>query len=54
MHVERDDCRAKYWLDPVRLHDSAGFAPAELGSIEKLVRERVDQLRKAWDDFFTD
>ena len=52
MHVERDDCRAKYWLEPVRLDDSSGFGPAELGKIEVLVTQNVELLRKAWDDFF--
>lgn len=30
MHVARDDCRAKVWLDPVQLHDSTptGKSPA--------------------------
>ena len=52
VHVERDDCRAKYWLEPVRLDDSSGFGPAELGKIEVLVTQNVELLRKAWDDFF--
>jgi Domain of unknown function (DUF4160) len=52
VHVERDDFRAKFWLDPVRLHDSTGFARHELGRIEKVVDQHRDQLRKAWDDFF--
>jgi hypothetical protein len=53
VHVARDDCRAKVWLDPVQLHDSTGFGRAELGTVEELVAEHVAQLRKAWDDFFT-
>jgi hypothetical protein len=54
VHVERDDCRAKFWLDPVRLHDSAGFRAPELRQVESLVDEHADELRKAWDDHFTD
>jgi hypothetical protein len=52
VHVARDDCRAKVWLDPVQLHDSTGFGRAELGKVEQLVAEHADVLRKAWDDFF--
>ncbi|HLE35638.1 MAG TPA: DUF4160 domain-containing protein [Candidatus Acidoferrales bacterium] len=52
VHVVRDDCRAKFWLDPVRLDDSAGFGRTELGTIEALVTEHATLLRKAWDDFF--
>ncbi len=54
VHVERDDCHGKFWLDPVRLHDSVGFRGPELGALEAQVAARADQLRKAWDDYFTD
>jgi hypothetical protein len=53
VHAERDDCRAKLWLDPVRLHDSTGFRAPELRQIESLVEQHADELRKAWDDHFT-
>lgn len=36
-HVERDSCEAKFWLDPVRLARSHGFAAKELRTIEKLI-----------------
>ncbi len=26
IHVERDDCEAKFWLDPIRLERSHGFS----------------------------
>ena len=52
VHIEREECRAKVWLDPVRLQHSTGFGRPELGKIEALVREHADQLRKAWDDYF--
>jgi hypothetical protein len=35
--VERDASRAKFWLDPVRLARSGGFAAAELREVERLV-----------------
>jgi len=53
VHVERDEARAKFWLDPVRLHDSSGFRGPELGKVQTLVQEHAHQLRKAWDDHFT-
>ncbi|MDX2193231.1 MAG: DUF4160 domain-containing protein [Gemmatimonadales bacterium] len=52
VHVERDAAHAKFWLDPVRLEDSAGFGRPELGMLERLVWERAAELRRAWDDFF--
>jgi hypothetical protein len=50
--VARDDCRAKVWLDPVRLYDSTGFGRAELAKVEQLVVAHATELRKVWDDFF--
>jgi hypothetical protein len=52
VHVERDDCRAKFWLDPVRFDNSYGFRPVELRGIHALIEEHATQLRKAWHEFF--
>lgn len=54
MHVERDDCYAKCWLDPVRVEKSSGFKPSELVRIEELVGQNAVQIREAWDEFFSD
>jgi len=39
VHVERDDAEAKFWLDPVRLERSHGFAAKEINKVKKLVVE---------------
>ena len=52
VHVERDDKRAKYWLDPVRLHESGGFRNAELNGIASVVEENHDILLRAWREYF--
>lgn len=52
IHVERDENRAKFWLDPVRLQDSGGFRGPELGRITGLVREHRASLLGAWNEFF--
>lgn len=52
VHVDRDDSMAKFWLDPVRLQTSRGFKSQELNKIGKIVEERREQLRRAWDDYF--
>ena len=54
MHVERDANRAKLWLDPVRLAESGGFGRAEIRRVEALVRDNANQLRRAWDEYFTE
>jgi hypothetical protein len=30
IHVEREDNRAKFWLDPVRLQEGGGYRAGEL------------------------
>ncbi len=52
VHVERDDSEAKFWLDPVRLQRSHGFAASEFRTIEKLVLEHRQQLLDSWHEFF--
>jgi hypothetical protein len=52
VHVAREQAQAKFWLDPVRLVESAGFGRAELADIERVVQQHAEALRKVWDDFF--
>jgi hypothetical protein len=54
VHVERDHDEAKFWLDPVRLADSAGFGRVELGRLERLVRENEAELLRRWHVYFAD
>jgi hypothetical protein len=53
VHVERDDSKAKFWLDPVRLEGSGGFRGIELTRLTAMVEEHSDQLRSAWDEYFS-
>lgn len=52
VHVERDECEAKYWLDPIRLARSHGFSAKELNSVEKLVESNQQLLLDRWNEFF--
>jgi hypothetical protein len=52
VHVEREDKVAKFWLDPVRLHRSAGFSRTEVGRIQKLVSNHRTELLEAWNAYF--
>ena len=52
IHVERDDNVVKFWLDPVRLQSSGGFARVEITRIEKLVNEHQSELLEAWNEYF--
>ena len=52
VHVERDDCEAKFWLDPVRLERSRGFRRKEINRIRELVEEHREQLLEGWNEYF--
>jgi hypothetical protein len=54
VRVEREDRVAKFWLDPVRLQHAAGFRPAALRQIERLVEDHRAALLEAWRDYFQD
>jgi hypothetical protein len=54
VHVERESNLSKFWLDPVRLAESGGFGRAEIRRLETLVREHATELRRDWDEYFTE
>ncbi|MEZ4333075.1 MAG: DUF4160 domain-containing protein [Myxococcota bacterium] len=52
VHVQRDEALAKFWLDPVALSSASAFSPREIARLERLIEERRETFRDAWDDFF--
>ena len=52
MRIERDNDKAKFWLDPVRLQNSGGFSRTEIDRIQKLVEENRDDLLRSWNEYF--
>ncbi|MBI3406905.1 MAG: DUF4160 domain-containing protein [Planctomycetes bacterium] len=54
VHVERDECEAKLWLDPIRLERNRGFTRKELNRIEDLVGQHQILLMESWSDHFQD
>ena len=52
MHVEREEGKAKFWLEPVRLEKSHGFGRVEIGRIERLVTENAEFLLRSWHEYF--
>jgi len=52
VHVERDDCEAKFWLDPVRLALSRGFTRKEINRVRELVAKHRERLLESWNEFF--
>jgi hypothetical protein len=52
VHVERDDCEAKFWLRPVLLARSRGFKGREINRIRVLIAINEDALMESWNEFF--
>ena len=52
VHVEHDDCEAKFWLNPVRLERSHGFRRKEIKRVQELIEEHHEQLLESWNEFF--
>ena len=52
IHVERAECAAKFWLDPVQLAGSRGFRSDELKRIRALVIEHRLTFTEAWHGHF--
>ena len=52
VHVERDDCEAKFWLDPVRLERSRGFAGRELNQVQAIIEGSRQTLLDRWNEYF--
>ena len=52
IHIERDDDKAKFWLEPVRLQNSGGFSRTEINRIHKPVEENLDDLLRSWNEYF--
>jgi hypothetical protein len=52
VHVEREEAKAKFWLEPVRLETSRGFGRAEIVRIERLVAGNAALLLRLWHEYF--
>jgi uncharacterized protein DUF4160 len=52
VHVERDDCEAKFWLAPGRFRRNKGFTKKELRRIMELIERNQDMLMERWEAYF--
>jgi hypothetical protein len=52
IHVKKDQCVVKFWLDPVVLAKNRGFQGHELNTIARLVKKHESVLREAWHEYF--
>lgn len=52
VHVDRDNCSAKFWLKPVRFSYNVGFSPVELRKLNLLVIQHQRELLEKWYEYF--
>ena len=48
VHIQRDRSIAKFWLQPVALASSHGFAGHELNELHGIVRENAARYLEKW------
>ncbi|MBY0379335.1 MAG: DUF4160 domain-containing protein [Burkholderiales bacterium] len=53
IHIEHDDCVAKFWLNPIQLASSNGFRSHELAKIRLLVIENKELFLEKWHEHFS-
>lgn len=52
VHVERDECEGKFWLDPIRLDWSRGFSRKQINHIQRIVERSQQDLLDRWNEYF--
>jgi hypothetical protein len=52
VHVDRDNCSAKFWLNPVALAYNLGYGAFELRTIERIIHQNQVMLIRRWNDYF--
>lgn len=52
VHIDRHECSAKFWLQPVGLARNLGYPAHELRTIRNIVESHQDKLLEAWNGYF--
>jgi hypothetical protein len=53
VHVESDDCYAKFWLRPIALAASVGYTAHELSNLRRLVADHRQAIEDKWNEHFS-
>ena len=52
VHIQKDRCMAKFWLNPVELAKSLRFNATELNQLRKHIIEHEQYLLEKWNAYF--
>ncbi len=52
VHVDRENCSAKFWIETGALARNTGLRPHELREVQAIVHERRQEFLEAWNGHF--
>ncbi len=52
VHVQKEDCHAKLWLDLVALAKNSGLSPHDLREIQRAVTQHATEFLEKWHETF--
>lgn len=53
VHVYSPDGEAKFWIEPViALANSYGLTAKQIREMQKIIEEKQDEIKRAWEKFF--
>ena len=50
VHVQKDDCEAKFWLDPIDLEWQRGYSQRHLNEIAEILARHQTELITAYEE----
>jgi hypothetical protein len=50
VHAVRENCIAKFWLDPIRLASNKGFRDHDLNEIARIIANHMALIRRRWNE----
>ncbi len=50
IHIVRENCEAKYWLQPIRLAYNRGYRQRELNRVARMIERYHQLLMEAWNE----
>lgn len=53
IHIDRDECSAKFWLEKVAKANNIGFRQKELNTLHELVLKNRTKFLDKWHEYFS-
>ena len=53
IHIEKADCYAKFWLEPIRIASDYNFNSKELRQISEIIENNIELIKNNWHEYFS-